>query len=257
MNWKHLVTISFMVVFLAGCTTSGGPVRPSKKDRDLAAADANYQLGLNYWQQGRTDLALEKLKRSLEQNKNHSFAHVTIALVYESIGDQDLADKHWRQAIRANPRDPDTQVNYGIFLCKNKKDYRKAEEFFMKAAKNTSYRTPWNAYSNAGICVKLIPDLEQAEIYFRTALSFQPRFPDALAQMALLSFEDENFLGARAFIERHDQSAGLTAAMLWLAVQVEMKLGDKLIARDYGDRIRREFPEAPEMQLMAEKKWDE
>ncbi|MEE8118259.1 MAG: type IV pilus biogenesis/stability protein PilW [Gammaproteobacteria bacterium] len=252
MSWKNLVAIVFTAVFLVGCATSG-PARPSKKQRDEQAAIYNYELGRQYMVQGRRDLAMEKLKRALIQDRKLSPAHVTIALLYEQIGEIDLARKHWRRAIRSSPRDPETQNNYGTFLCRSK-EYRESEEYFMKAAKNTAYRTPHVAYTNAGICVKRIPDLESAENYFRLALNFDPKFTDALAQMALFSFEQENYLGVRAFIERFDENLPLNAALLWLGVQAEMKLGNKMEARTYGDRIRREFPDAPEMQLLEEMK---
>ncbi|MCG8436386.1 MAG: type IV pilus biogenesis/stability protein PilW, partial [Gammaproteobacteria bacterium] len=126
------------------------------------------------------------------------------------------------------------------------------EQYFIDAAGNPGYATPEVAWTNAGVCVKKVPDDRMAETYFRTALQVNPRFGDALLQMAVLSHEKGNHLQTRAFIQRYEEVGALDAEMLWIAVQAETNLGDINTARRYGDRIRREYPTSPQMKLLIE-----
>src|SRR3546814_6334662 len=54
------------------------------------------------------------------------------------------------------------------------------------------YSTPEEVWTNAGICVKN-KDIALAEHDFREALRIKPDYRDALAQMALLSFDQQDF----------------------------------------------------------------
>ncbi len=72
--------------------------------------------------------------------------------------------------------------------------------------------------------------------------------PPALdrATMSVLKFSIEDFLGARAFLQRYLNANVPTASVLYLGVRIEEQLGDDRARTDYSNQILREFPKSAE-----------
>ena len=106
--------------------------------------------------------------------------------------------------------------------------------------------------TNAGVCMTQIPDLESAEKYFRQALSRKPSYGEALLQMSLLKFSTQDFLSARAFLQRYLASNIPTSGVLFLGVRIEQELGDERARTEYSNQILRDFPQSPEARNILE-----
>jgi type IV pilus assembly protein PilF len=231
---------------LAACMTTELQPPPGTHADMKEAARLNTQLGIDYMRKGQFDLALEKLKRALEQDPKLAMAHSTIALVYQRKGEAAAAEEHYREALDLNSDDPGTMNNFGVFLCGQSK-IDDAEEIFLKAAKSKDNALPADAWANAGVCVRRDPKrAARAESYFREALQVDPRHPNALAQMAQICFERKDYLRARAFLQRYESVAQVTPQTLYLGAQNERQLGDMSSARSYERRLRMQFPDAQE-----------
>ena len=87
---------------------------------------------------------------------------------------------------------------------------------------------------------------------FRKALERKPNNGGVLIQMSVLKFATEDYLGARAFLQRYLSTNIPTAGVLYLGVRVEEKLGDDRARTDYSNRVLREFPESPEARRVLE-----
>ena len=133
--------------------------------------------------------------------------------------------------------------NYGGFLCRQG-ERAEGIKHFEKAARNAYFRTPETALTNAGVCARGIPDLDESERFFREALARNPAFPEALLQMADLKMEQGEALSARAFLQRYESVGPASPASLRLGQDVERALGNDKGARDYARRLNDEFPEA-------------
>jgi type IV pilus assembly protein PilF len=230
---------------LAACTTTVQQPGGGKSD-PKEAARLNTQLGIDYMRKGQYDYALEKLTRALEQDPDLAMAHSSIALVYQRRGETKLAKQHYREALDLNASDPATLNNFGIFLC-GQGEVEDAEEIFLQAARSKDNPVPADAWANAGVCARRDPaTAPRAESYLREALQLNSRHPNALAQMALISYEKKDYLRARAFLQRYETVAKPTPQTLWIAAQTERQLGDLQAARGYERRLKTEFPESPE-----------
>lgn len=248
MRWQGVISL-VCAGLLAGCVTVGA--ENSNEENPERAAEYNTRLGVGYMQQGRRDLALEKLEKALQQEDDYAPAHSAIAVLYESMSEIVLARKHYREALDIEPDNPNAQNNYGTFLCRHG-EYREAEEYFLEAARNPRYTTPEWAWTNAGICVEKIPDLASAELYYRQALDRNPRFTDALLQMAELSYQQKKYLSARGFLQRYSENGPMAADALYAGYLIETALQDKAAAARYAARLRREFPDAPQTQQLRD-----
>lgn len=229
---------------LAACAGSGG--RSSAND----AAVANMNLGAGYLQQGRLDLAVERLQRALAQNPRLVLAHSTIALAYDQLGDFEQAERHFLRATQLDPGSGAAANAYAVFLCSRQNRWADARPYFRRAVADTNYPTPEAALTNAGVCARSAGDLQAAEENFRAALARSPTFPDALLNMMELSYQSGDFLQARAFVQRYLDAYSATAPVLWLCFNVERELGDTAAANRCATQLRSSFRNSSEFQQL-------
>jgi type IV pilus assembly protein PilF len=96
------------------------------------------------------------------------------------------------------------------------------------------------------------PDFAAAERYFRRALDRKSNYPDALLQLCLLKFKQEDYLASRAFLQRFVVAGKTTAGVLYLGAQIEQKLGDERARTEFVNQLLREFPTSPEARKVLE-----
>jgi type IV pilus assembly protein PilF len=230
---------------VAGCTAT-----PRRSEGNAAAgtssakaAETNVQLGQGYLEQGRLELAMQKLTRAIELDPRSTAAHTVIAVLYERIGNTDSARVHYKRAVELSPQTGDVLNNYAAFQC-NHGEYVEADALFARALKDPFYKTPAVANSNRGSCAIAAGNLELADDSLRRAVMLAPDMPDALYSMARLSFMQGDFLRARAFLQRFDATGKPAADGLLLGYQVEQKLGNARAANEYRQRLLAQFPDS-------------
>lgn len=240
-----------LLLGLAGCvTTSSRPEPPPASSEE--AAQYNLQLGISYLRQNNLPAARDKLERALEQEPGLATAHAALGVVFERLEDPAGAERHYRRAVDLEPNDPDNLNALAVFTCSRKQKPEDALKLFDRAIQiPLSVKNANRAmlYTNAGTCAKRV-DLARSEAYLRGALAQDPRFPDALYQLADVSLEQGNALQARGFIERYLAAGKPTPAALWLGVRIEQKLNDSAAAGRYGEQLRKTFPESNETRLL-------
>lgn len=246
-RFLNVVMAAIVVLALTGC----GANLSGDSQRNRRIADANLQLGIAYMRDRDYDTAMKKLQKALEADPKSASVHGTLAVLYEAIGENGLAQEHFRDALRYSPKDPQIHNNYGQYLCRQSQ-YRQALEQFDIAANNPLYPGVAASLTNAGICAGRIPDDKQAEAYFRKALEHDPNFSYALLQMAGLMHRQDNNLAARGYIQRYDGLAKPGAESLWLGFQIENSLGDGSAAAAYALKLKNGFPDSKEAASLRE-----
>ena len=170
-------------------------------------------------------------------------------MLYQRLGENDKAEKHFKKAVDLSPDYSEAQNNYGAYLCQQQR-YDEAEARFMLAVENPLYQSVAEAYENAGLCAMQEPDVKKAESYFRRALQIQPTLSKSLLRMAEISYEQQNYLQARAYVQRFHGAATWTARALLTGIKTENKLGDKDAVASYTLILRSRFPDSDEMQMV-------
>ncbi len=89
-----------------------------------------------------------------------------------------------------------------MFLCRQNR-WKDAEPYFERAVENPVYTQPEVALANAGVCALNAGDRVKAEESFRAALTKNPTFADALSNLVDMSYQDKDYLQARAFLQRY------------------------------------------------------
>ena len=248
----YLLAVLMTSLLLTGCVTTTTTTNAASPDADEGdAAELNYQLGARYLRNGNYELARDRLLLSIELNPKNAVAHYTLALTYERLQNLRLATESYESAIRIAPGDYNVQNAYAVFLC-NQGEFDKARKQFDRAIKVPVNDNSEITMTNAGVCMMQIPDAAAAEQYFRQALDRKPNYGEALLQLSLLKFSSEDYLGARAFLQRYLSSNVPTAGVLYLGVRIEEELGDERARTDYSNQILRQFPESREARSILE-----
>lgn len=254
-RWSLLLVLVSAAYLSAACTPSYQP-REEQQSTATKAAEINTQLGIIFMQQGKRDLALKKFKQALRQDPDFANAHNAIGILYQELGETRLAGEHYKEAVRLDPKDSDFQNNYGQFLCAHH-DIERAERHFEAALKNPLYKTPEDAYTNAGLCALRMSDQAKAESYFRNALRANPKFPIALREMARLNYHQGHYLNARAYLQRYMAVAPQTPDTLWLGIRIERKLGDQNAVASYSLLLKNKFPDSEQTRKLLKSEHNE
>lgn len=232
---------------LAGCVTTGNvdPMKTSKGREE--ARDAYVQLGIGYLQQGETERAKVPLKKALELDSSNADAHAALALVFQIEMEPKLADEHFRKAISQRRDDARLLNNYGSFLFEQKR-YQEAMERYTQATQDNLYPERSRIFENLGLTALQLQQREQAKAYFERSLRLNSRQPRALMEMALLSFEDKQFVPARSYYESYLLLAPHDARSLLLGVRLARVFEERDNAASLGLQLKRLYPGTPEYQ---------
>lgn len=228
----------------SGCiSTTTGTAPPEADEGD--ASELNYQLGARYYQNGNYELARDRLLLAIELNPKMAVAYTTLGMSYEALDNRRLATEAYENAVRIAPRDFDVNNAYAVFLCKQR-NYAASSKYFLKAADHPENDNAERTLTNAGLCMVQKPDMVEAERFFRAALELRPSYGEALLQLCLLKYQQQDYMSARAFLQRFMAAAKPTAGVLLLAAEIEGKLGNERGRNEYVDQLLSEFPKSPE-----------
>jgi type IV pilus assembly protein PilF len=233
-------------VALVGCASQK---RAEKKKED--ASTYNTQLGIAYLRQGDVPLAKEKLDRALKENPDNPSVHSARAMLYDRMNDPKQADNEYQIALRLAPNDPDVSNNYAVYLCQIGRTDDGVKRFEV-VARNALYRTPWVAYSNAGVCLRTAKRNDEAAKNFKQALALRPNFSEAAYQLADLFFTAGNLKDARAAIDTYLGAFEETPDLLLLGVRIARAQNDRVGSVLYSRKLRLDFPSSAQAKALAD-----
>lgn len=240
--------LALALALLSGCVSNSSQLGKPQPER---AAEINLHLAIDHLRKGHLQQAKEKIDRSLQQNPRDGQAHSVAALLYGRLGDARKTDMHYQRAISLLPQDPQIKNNYSAYLCQ-RDHHARGEKLALEAAENPLYKTPEFGFLNAGNCARNAGDMVRAEQHYRRALQIRPRFDEALMQMAELEYQQQQYLSARAFLERYLAVSKTSPASLWLGVRIERGLGNEPQAQHYAQRLKDEYPTAVQTRELLE-----
>lgn len=237
---------------MAGCAGNG---RSSSSDvapgRSISeAAQVNLQLAVEYMKLDNLPVAREKMERALKQDPQNATVQATAGVLFERLGDDKLAEKHYAAGARLGRNDPNVQNTYAGFLCR-KGRIAEGEKMFLEVARHPLYQVPDVAYTNAGVCARNSPTgADRAEGYFQQALAIQPNSSEALLQLGDLVLEKGDAVQASALVRRYLGVNKPTPEVYWLGVRAERKAGDSMAAAGYARKLLSEFPDSQQAQML-------
>jgi len=247
---------ALLCAVLGACASSGGGSSGSSggpTSKSEAAARINLQLGVGYLQEGNLPIAKEKLERARSQDPHNPEIHGAMALLDQRLGKDKEADKEFRTALELAPHDPAMLNNYAVFLC----SHQRADEgvrYFEQAATNPLYRTPWAAFTNAGVCLRAAHRDAEAAQRFARALQSNPAYSEAVYQASDLDLQQQKLADARFRIDVFLLTNPATPDLLMLAYRIAQLQQDAVAQQRYGVRLSQEFPNSDQAHALAASK---
>jgi type IV pilus assembly protein PilF len=257
---------------LCGCTTtttitSGTPSGdPPSRDRVTTAdqpadvdrrARVRMELASGYYSRGQLETALDEVKLALAAKPDLPDAYNLRGLIYQSLGDDRLAEENFRRALQLAPGDPNVLHNYGWYLCQSNR-LNEAQAQFQQAIATPRYPGLARSLMTQGICYTRAGSWADAERSLMRAYEIEPGNPVTAVNLADVLYRRGEFERARFYIGRVNGVQELSNAQtLWLAVRIENKAGNIRGVRDVGRQLRNRFPNAPETQLLERGRFDD
>jgi type IV pilus assembly protein PilF len=230
---------------------SGDPRPSDAKSR----AKAHTELGMLYYQNAQMSTALDEAKVALAADASYAPAYNLLGLVHMYLNEHQEADAAFQRSIALAPNDPETNNNYGWYLCTRGRE-QEGMRHLTVAVKNPLYTTPTRPYTNAGLCALRSNDLAAAEDYFHKAVQADRSNVQALYQLASVNFQGGNYYEAKRYIAQALDLQDPNAETLWLAVRIERKLGDRKEETKYANQLRRNFAGSREYQALIKGQYE-
>jgi type IV pilus assembly protein PilF len=262
---RRLALLIAAAATLAGCANPPGGAPVGRGTDIVTASDETearrrarlrLELAVNYFEQGQTTVALDELKQALTADPNLPEAYNLRGLVYMRLNDLALAEESFRRAQQLNPRDPDIQHNHGWLLCQQGR-YAEAGALFAQAAANPVYPGRAKSYMAHGLCEMRANRRSEAEALLLRAYEIDAGNPITGYNLAQLLMQRGDLPRAQFYIRRLNNSEFANAQSLWLGIQVERRLNDRVAQRQLGEQLQRRFPDAPETQRLQRGAFDD
>lgn len=268
---RYPVLMISSLLLLSGCDTAptrsdADPERPVSVEQAVSRqtpvsderkrAKVHSDLGRAYMFDGRLEVALSEAKIALEAENGYAPAHNLLGLIYMSMGQNDMAEKSFRDALGLAAGDPEINNDYGWFLCMSGRA-RESIVYFKQAFGNPLFQSPGKALVNAGVCSLEVKDDRQAEDFLMRAIRLDRANSMALFWLADIAYRSGRAMEARQRIKGvHDLIGEPTAETAWLALRIERKLGDRENEARYMGILRRKYRDSAEYLKMSRGEYD-
>ena len=256
-----------LLACLAGCATQTAFTGPNGDTKDLVTASdesdgskrarVRMELASGYFERGQMTTALDQVKLAIVADPSFSEAFNLRGLIYANLGDERLAEESFRRALQLNPRDADTMQNFGYFLCQ-KKRYTEATALFDQALAKPQYRDVARTLLTKGVCLAVAGQLLEAEASLQRAYELEPTNPAVAVNLSEVLYKRGDFERARFYVRRVNAvPAVANAQTLWLAARIENGIGNRPGVQEFGDQLRRRFPDSREFASFQRGNFDE
>ncbi len=177
---KKIIIPFLIIIMISSC---GGP--SARHEQPRKNAEGSMKIGHAYLMQGDYTSALRNLLKAEKTITNDPFLEDDLGLVFMAKKRFDLAEKHFKKAIRLKPDYIPARNNLGASYMKQKK-WDQAIACFKEISGNLLYATPHYPLSNMGWAYMEKKNYPLAKKNFIKAIKLSPDFVQAIHGLATL-----------------------------------------------------------------------
>jgi type IV pilus assembly protein PilF len=261
-RWSSAVLGALLMAGLTGCVTQPpAGEREIRTDSDQTSlekrARVRLELASAYFGRGQATTALDEIKLALVAKPDLPEAFNLRGLIYASMGEQALAEQSFQRALQIKPRDGDTLHNFAWFLCQERR-FDESEVQFAAALEAPQYGDVPRTWLARGVCQARAGNLQEAERSLARSFELDPANPSTAFAYAEVLYRRGDFERARFYVRRINGQAGQSNAQsLWLAARIERRLANAQGVEDFGRQLRERFPDAAEVRLLQQGRFDD
>ena len=236
-----------VAALLGGCvtTTEGGFTEEASPEK---AVNQRVALARQYIGEGNWDSAKRNLELANEIDPKNAGVHEAFALVYQSTGEIELAEEHFKRSVRLDSSCSRCRNNYAAFLAGQER-YKEAENQLERVVKDTLYDGRPRAFVNLGLCRLQLFDPQGAEEAFVRALSMDRTNRYALLEVASLRYDAGDYQAASSYYSTYRSVVRQQSARgLWLGIRLAQATGDEDAEASYVLALSNRYPESAEYQ---------
>ena len=242
----RILLMGFVVAGLVGCVTvEDKPFK--KKANKQRLIEVSVSAANSYIKARQLDKAKRHLNKALEADRKSPKVHNTYALLYRVEGEDALAEKHYRLAIKYDPGYSQAHNNYGTLLYQQGR-YKESLEELKIAASDPQYDRRAQVFENIGRCSLKLADTEQARKAFQKAVRLDAKLARSLIELAKLSYSEEKYVNAYNYLNHFDAVAKHSPESLWLGIRIQRVLGNKDALASYELALKNMYPNSMEYQ---------
>ena len=230
-----------VVIAAGGCvteTTGGLPAPGTEAQRTKAQLD----LARGYIERRDFNRARGALDQALAISPRNVEAHVLNAVLLHAQGEFELAEFHYKTALRIEPDNAQALNNYGTFLYSRGR-FDDAITPLARLVQDTGYRARSQAFENLGLAYLRAGRNEEAKAALTRSLELNFRQATAILELAELAFNDQEFAQASTLLSDFKAVARQNARSLCLGIKVAKATDDVNLMASNQMALSNLFPE--------------
>lgn len=237
-----------LILSLSGCVTSEqGGFKSGSTEQSVAS---KVTLAKQYLAAQDISSARRHLKAALEQSPNNPDAHDATALVFQSSGETQLAEKHFDRAVSESRGKSRYRMNYANFLFQQAR-YADAESQLKKVVGDSFYDRREAALVLLALSQKQLGEVDNSEKNLERALILGKNNLLTLAELAKINYGQNDYSDAWNYLMAYRQVAKQSGqrvppAMLVLGANLASKLDKPDYQASFELALRSLYPDSPE-----------
>ena len=254
------------LVGISGCASKVAGVDPTGNGVEMMTAsdepDARrrarirLELAVGYFEQGQTTIALDELKQSIAADPTFGEAYNLRGLIYMRLNDFRFSEESFRKALSINPQNSNVVHNLAWLLCQQAR-YPESMLMFSQALSNPQYGERAKTLMAQGLCQIGAGQTADAELSLLKSYEFDAGNPVTAYNLAKLLFQRDDFVRARFYVRRLNNSELANAESLWLGVKVERRMNNRDAMLQLATQLQKRFPQSHEAASYQRSAFDE
>ena len=241
------------LLLAAGCasqsTVETRPVTDTGGADARRRAEVHTALAGEYYARGNHGVALSETRLAIKDDPTYANAYNMQGLVFMELREDGPAREAFDRALSLSPNNPEVLNNFGWFLCV-REELKRGLDMLIRAASDPLYPTPEKAWMSAGLCLKRVGRMNEAEDALRRAVLARPDLIGALYNLAEITYERGAYKDAENYLLRYMRTGAPTLEALVLGVRIARANGDKVGTDSFMQQLRRRYPDAPELRAL-------
>jgi len=240
--------IAVLLSVLAACAPNPKPEFEAWSADKRAEAQIN--LGLNYLQRNKLDIARESFENALSADPKSSKAYHGLGLVEAKSLNLKKAREYLRRSVELDSSNIPAVSDYAVMLCQAGSAQR-GTKLLQDSIKDPA-RAGLAEKLAFGRCYEAIGEVEKAGVAYEEVLKINPKTPQALLSMAYIRFNAKNYLSASAYMQRYFYTNTISSDALLLAAKVENNLNNPEERDYYTQQLWSRYPRSEQAKIARE-----
>jgi type IV pilus assembly protein PilF len=220
-------------------------VTESDESSERRRARIRVELALGYFEQGKTNIALDEIKQAISADPTFADAYSLRGLVYMRLNDFGFAEESFNKALSIKPQDANVLHNLGWLKCQQAL-YPLAMKYFGQALADPTYGERAKTLMAQGLCQVRAGMRQEAEASLLKSYEYDAGNPVTGYNLANLLLQKGDFVRAQFYIRRLNNSELANAESLWLGMKVEKRLGNTEALMQLAKQLEKRFPQSRE-----------